>query len=586
MSVRQPFLKYLLPLLMALPALPAWSADTNPTVPATAATSLKKHLLANAVRVQITPRGMTSFGNQLSGILGNLGIKLDEGYFPPMNYTFSAPINMDDYTASNPDAVKMYDQVRTLLTKWLVGFSLNNSLPTIQIGDSGYVAKFSRFALVTDPATMKALGKTDGAVLAIEMDVTSLTLSVSSVQAWDMNNTFLGKVGFNDVTFQAGSEQVPLKIRLPFYIRGNANGGIDFEALTLSQNIEQIPLSFQYKQMIVPTYSIVVNGKQFNLNTDELKTVFDQNTPMILDKVRSSISDFAEKQLPALLNEKAQQYLSGALEQVQDMSPPGQDATDTRPEFKWGLTLGNKSITLNNYLNIYLTAFVEDTTNPNSAPVASNGSRGNPNMTALPAQNYDLALSVDRSLINRVLELSFQRKLFEQIKMTDGSSLKLTATPLIDYVKPPAGVKITPQETFIKMRVSVEQQPDSFWLKQTIILSFDIIAKLRQLPDKSGLQIVLYKIDEYSMAMDDSYLSLAGRVVKSKVIEGIQAKLKATCAPWLTKEQTIPGSLPLPPQILGLKLDINQMMMDPNGFIVMFLNYATGTTSGSNGVTK
>jgi len=576
MQVRLPIMKYLIPLLLAAPTLPAWGADTNPTVPAAGA--LTKHPLANAVRVQITPRGMTYFDTKLSSILGNLGVKLDEGYFPAMAYTFANPINVDDYAKTDPDAVKMYHQVRDLLTKWLVGFSLNNSRPTIQIGDSGYTAEFTRFGLVTDEATMKAIGKTEGAVLAIEMEVKKLTVSVSSVQAWDMNNDFLGKVGFNGVTLQAGSDEVPLKIRLPFYIKGNDAGGIDFEALTLTQNVDQIPLSFQYKQMLLPTYSVVMNGKQFNLNTDELKTVFDQNTPMILDKIRKSISDFANTQLPAMLNEKAQQYLGGALEQVQDMAPPGQDDGDTRPPFKWGLTLNNNSITLNKSLNINLTAFVEDTTNPKSAPVTSNGSRGNPNLNVLPAANYDIALSVDRSLINRVLELSFQRKLFEQIKMTDGSSLKLTATPLIDYVKPPTGVKLTAQETFVKLRVSVEQQPDSIFLKQTVTLAFDIIAKLRQLPDKSGLQIVLYKIDETSLAMDDSYLSFAGRLLKSKVISGIQDKLRQTCAPWLTTEQTIPGSLPLPPQILGLKLDINKMVMDPNGYIVMFLNYAAGAS--------
>lgn len=558
--------KLLIPLLLTLQSMSAVAlTDSNPTI-------IDKHLISNAVRVQVTPRGMKYFDNRLSEILGNLGVNLDEGYFPAMSYTFDKAINPDDFMNSNPEAVKMYSQVRDLLTQWLVGFSMNNHQPIIEIGESGYIAQFSRFGLVTDEALMMALGKADGAVLAIELEVKKLTIATQSVVAWDTQNEFLGKAGFEDVTLAAGDEETPLKIRLPFYVRMNSHGVLEFEALEIDNNFDRIPMGLQYKKLIVPTFAVEINGKKFLLNNQEVEKLFNAQAPMILEKVRSSIGDFARKQLPEMLNQKAREFLTGSLEQIQDMAAPGQEPTDQRPPFKWGLQL--QAINLKKSLNIDMTTYVEDPINSRSRPQTPHASRGAPAFAAVAQENYDIALSVDRALINRVLQLAFERRNFEQIKQTDGSSLKLVATPLIDYVKTPAGVALKPTETFLKMRVSVEIKPGSMFLKETIVVDFDIIAKLRQLSDKSGMEMLLHSINTDSLYLDDKYISLAGRMFKGKVREGVKDELKKRSAGWSKAEEKLPGGLPLPPQILGIKLDINRVVMDPNGHLVMYLDYA------------
>ncbi|WP_374074020.1 hypothetical protein [Bdellovibrio bacteriovorus] len=558
--------KLLMPLLLSLHGLTAHAApDSGPQI-------VNKHLLNNAVRVQVTSRGMKYFDTRLTEILGNLGIKLDEGYFPAMKYTLDKDINPDDYINSNPEAVKMYKQVREMLTQWLVGFSMNNHRPTIEIGESGYVAQFSRFGLVTDEALMRAIGKQEGAILAIELEVKSLSVSTSSVVAWDLNNEFLGKAGFENVTINAGDKATPLKIRLPFYLRMNAYGGLDFEALDLENNFHEVPLALSYQKLIIPTFAVEINGKKFYLNNKEVDKLFNAQAPMILEQIRKNLGEFASKQLPAMLNEKAKEFLGGSLEQVQDMAPPGKEEDDRRPDLKWGLKLQN--INLKKSLNIDLTAYVEDPVNGQSAPVKSHGSRGVPSLNLVPQENFDIGLSLDRALINRILQLSFERRNFEQIRQSDGSVLKLTAPPLIDYVKTPAGVVLKPTETFVKMRVSVENKPGSMFLKDTVIIDFDIIAKLRQLSDKSGMQLALYTIDTDSMYLDDKYISFAGRLFKGKVREGVKDELRKKSAGWKTKDEVIPGSLPLPPEILGIKLDINRVSMDPNGHLVMYLDYA------------
>lgn len=569
--------KFLLSLWLATYGLSASAGiDANPPI-------IYKHLLPSAIQVQITPRGMKYFDTRLSEILGNLGIKLDEGYFPAFSVAALQPIDPEDYRDSHPEEVKMYLQVRELLTKWFVGFSLNNHQPVVEIGESGYVANFKRFGLVTDEFLMRALGKTDGAVLAVELEIEQMTVATNSVVVWDVQNQFTNKndpkhpeklkVGLEDLSISTGDtgQNVPLKIRLPFYVRMNGDM-LEFEALKLENNIDSVPLSLKYKKLIVPTFSVEINGNRFFLNNAELDRYLTNKVPVILEKVREHLADFATKQLPGILNKKAKQVLSGSLEQVQNIIPPGKEAYDTRPDFKWGLKL--QQINLNNSLKIDLTTYVEDPINSKSVPKTAHASRGATSFNLIPSNLYDIGLSVDRALINRIMQLGFERKNFEKIQQKDGSYLKLTSAPTIDFVKTPTGEIEVPGETFIKLHVAVENKPDSIFLKDTIIVDFDIIAKLRQRSDKSGMQILLHSIDTNSMQMDDSYFSFAGRLVKDKVRQGVRDKLRENSAKWKTTEESLPGGFPLPPKILGLQLDINRVVMDPNGHLVMYLNYA------------
>jgi hypothetical protein len=533
-----------------------------------------KHLIPSAVQVQITPRGQKYFENQLHNILGNLGYNADEGYFPKQTISADTPIDLKELEQRNPEGMKVYYTVKDMLTKWLVGFSLTSHRPAVEIGDSGYTASFSRFALVTDEALMRQLGKRDGAILAIDLEVTRLTIGTESVRAWDMNNMPFAKVGFDEVSINAADAKTPLKIRLPFYIRMTSKGTMEFEALEIQENLGTIPMSLKYKKVVVPQIALEVDGHRYELNTAQLATYLDDQLPTILVELRKYLSEFAKKQLPEMLNQKVKENLTGALEQIQDMSAPGQEPTDTRPPFKWGLKL--TQFQLKNSLNIGLAAYAEDPLNPNVSLIPSTSARGLPNLNHLPSDRYDIAMTLDRGLINRILQLSFLRKNFEKIAQTDGSFLKLTAPPMIDYVKPPAPT--SDSETYLKMRISVEVEPHKpMWLDDKIVLSFDMIAKMRKSTKTSeGMEMAQQYIDAESLSMDSKYLTIAGKLAESlggKVTDGIKEELKLRSKDWIKNNETIPGTLDLPPVILGMKLNVLKVVMDPNGHLMMYLSY-------------
>lgn len=536
-----------------------------------------KHLIANAVQVQITPRGQKYFENELQYILGNLGYNFAEGYFPPQKIVADKALDLKDLEKTNPEALKMYKMVKDMLTKWLVGFSLTDHRPAVEIGESGYSASFSRFALVTDEALMSRLGKRDGAVLAIDLEVQRLTVATQAVRAWDMNNMSFIKVGADDVSLNAGDEKTPLKIRLPFYIRMTPQGSIEFEALEIQENLAEIPLTLKYKKLVVPQVALEVDGHRYVMNTNQLKAYVDEQLPTVLAQVRKYLSDFAKKQLPEMLNQKVKENLSGALEQIQDMIPPGQEDNDPRPAFKWGLKLTN--FQLKSSLNIGLAAYAEDPLNPQIGLTPQTGARGLPVLNHLSPSNYDIGMTIDRGLINRILQLSFLRKNFEKIPQTDGTSLKLTAPPLIDYVKPPSTT--SDRETYLKLRVSTEVEPNKpFWLERKIVLSFDMIAKLRKAKKAAeGMEIAQQYIDVNSLVMDSKYMTWAGKLAESlgnQVTKGIKEELRARSKDWIKNDETIPGTLDLPPAVLGMKLNIQKVTMDTNGHLIMYLNYKNG----------
>lgn len=556
---------------------------------------LQKNELKGAVEVRLTSRGQKAFGSALSQILGNIGYQVNEGYFPEFNYEAEKPVNLDELEQTMPDQIKIFKNVRNLLTQWLVGFTLADHKPAVKIADSQYHATFSRFALVTDENLMKSLGKEDGAVFAVELEVSKFDAQTAAVRAWDMNNPHLGKIGLDDVAIHAGSKEMPVKMRIPVYVSLNENGKIQFEPLEITENFSEAPIEIKYQKIIVPTVVITVDGHSYQMNNEQLQKYLNDQMPEILKIVRANMSKFAREIIPDFFNHKAKpgeaaggpskaEELQNALEEVQTLEAPGAEPTDKRPDFKWGLILKKMNLK-NSVLTLGMSAFVADPLggSTNAPYLAKDTARGTPNFN-LDQTTYDLGLSVDRGLVNRILKLAYERKNFEKIALKDGTTLSLRAAPTIDALKPEKKlVPKNPRETFVRATVAIEYAPKKdifsreYWaLAEKIIVQVDVIAKLRQAADKSGMQVVLQEIDADSVFMDPKYLSNIGAAFKSKVYSELRAKIVEISA-GLTKEETsIPGTLAFPPKILGLTLDVVKVDMSPSGHLFMYTNFVTG----------
>lgn len=547
----------------------AYAGDVNPSIS-------QPHIMNDAVRIQVTPRGQKYFDAKLTTILGNLGINPAEGYFPTQSFSAAQPISLTSLQNNPSEAAKVFVKVREMMTKWFVGLSINDPRPTVEIGQSGYFAQFNRFALVTDEATMSKLGKRDGAVMAIEMDIKKLSMNAKTIRAWDLNNPHLDKISFEgfsaNATAAAGADK-SIKVRIPFYIRITPEGALEFEILDVSTNLDKADISLAYKKFLTPQITLTMAGKTYPFNTAELDKLLQASMPQILIELRSHLGDFTKRQLPDLLNKKGKEFLAGAMEQVQDMWAPGADDNDKRPNFKWGCRVS--SINLKKSLNINLNSYIEDPIAPNIGLKKETMSRGQPTLALLPPENYDVGIAVDRGLVNRALDLSFQRKNFDKIPLSEGDPLTLGKAPTIDFMPPVAGAGLKPQETLVKIHLNVKSKPNSWFLQKVIFADVDLITRLR--PTKGGMELVIWKMDVDSVAIDKEYYNFLGSIIPGTVLDGIKAEIAEANKHFLQKEEKIPGVLPLPPELLGAKFDVNRIAMDPNGFLVMYLNYTAET---------
>jgi hypothetical protein len=549
----------------------AWAtSETGPNLPT-------KHEIPGAINIAITPSGQKYFETQFGQILKNLGVNLSEGYFSQQTIVAAKPINLDDLEKKYPEPIKVVKEVRTLLTQWLMGFTLKDHRPAFQIGASEYAAEISRMAVITDQELMDQLHRRDGAVLVIELEVKKIEASSDHLKVWDVQNRQLGELGLQGVKVTMGGQQTPLFIRLPVYVMLNAQDELRFEVLSFEQNLDRTPIEIKYEHLIIPQLMVELNGYKYPLNNSKLESYLEAQIPNLLTKAREYIKDYAKNDLPAKLNDLAEKNLKGQFEEIQQLpaagrptAKPGQPEDPKDANYLWGMKL--KKLHLQNNMYIGFNAYIEDPLNRNNPPLAPVlNSRGAPEL-AKELTPHDLVLSIDRGVLNRVLQLSFMRGYFNDLSQ-GGTALKLRDVPAIDYTPTPAGEVLKAKETFIKLHIKAETEPHNIALTKTIVIDFDLIAKLAPATATQEMEIVLHSIDLNSVQMDKNYMSWIGRLVPGKVMAGIRDRLEQTAAPWKTTRVALDGKMDLPPPILGQKLDLQKLSFDPNGHLVMYLNF-------------
>ncbi len=556
-----------------------------------------KNFINNAIGLQITPRGMEIFKTKLKSlIVTTADFDPSDVSFDPFEKKFDKPIPWDDFKLS-PANRQILDQTKKFLSELLIGFSLNEVQPWILVGGSQFEARFSRFALVTDEELLHLLGKTTGAVLALEVEVQEAKISADSVKVFDLNNHLFKKpFGMTDLSVKiAGKNKKPLKVRLPFYVNITPDSTLHFEAIRVESNLSTVDIEPGYTQILSPSISLTIDDKTYQVNPKKLDSLFESGKPMMVEKLKSFLSDFAQTELPRILNEKVQASMVKKLEEVQPLSAPG--SLDKEDRFFYGLQLGQINQDKALYLN--MNAYVEDDpSHPHAKPRAQDKSRGAPSFTLVDPSAYDCGVSVDRGFINRLLQLSFERKFFEKIPINSGSTLRLTAVPTVDSISTTTPLKVDPQadpkQTQIKIQISLQvpaglvQGIQKLAISDHFEMSIQALAQLKEMPfpacgdfpgDK-GISIMLTKLNLDSLVVDDKWLTPIGKLFRNKVNSSIRSSLAEISAPWQSQGQSIGGCFIPPKEVIGLKLDVAQLGMDPHGHLMIYFTYAKSTRSG------
>ena len=91
--------------------------------------------------------------------------------------------------------------------------------------------------------------------------------------AKDLENPWIGQIGVQAAEVKMGSNETPLVARMPFYVRVDENGILQFEALKIEENIDRVPIEIKYKRIVLPEFEFKVVGQngvhKIKLNEDE-----------------------------------------------------------------------------------------------------------------------------------------------------------------------------------------------------------------------------------------------------------------------------------------------------------------------------
>lgn len=547
----------------------------------------QKHFIENAIQVSITPRGMGFFSTGLNDVLEAQGLSLEQGYFGGFEWKADKSYSINDLSLSEEQR-NMLTMIKNLLSKWLVGFTFNDFRPTVQVGDLGYVASFNKFALYPDRALLQKLGKKTGAVLAIEMEIKEMTAMVDQVRVSDQNNPFIGTIGIDGVGLKIGSSTNPLKVRLPFYIRINDNQELEFQAVNFESNLDSVDMELKYKKLLVPKVVVEVNGHRFEMNEKQLESEFQERLPQILQEARGFLKKFASEQLPGILNEKSKEMLKGTLEELNYMDPVGADRDPCLPPpvpLVWGITPQKDGLSDNGSLQIKLNAFVEDSNRPYLSITPSLNAKGTLSLNRVNPADYDIALAIDRGFINRMLQLSYLRGVFNGMAIDktkpNGPKMDLTRQPEFQYVATPVGAPQAPGITYLKM-VTTARIHKGFLqgMKQKAALKepfeVDLAVVVKMMKDKYG-QILLYYygIDANSVNIKPEYLTGIGSLFDGTVRKEAIAALEQVAADWRATNALVSGDpLPIPTEVGGIRLEPQTISFDPSGHLVMYMTYA------------
>jgi hypothetical protein len=498
--------------------------------------------LKNAVQIRVTSRGQRLFSDHLMDVLTNQGIVVNENYFPAFNYVSKAPIKLDDLAKNQPEQFAMLVKVREFFQQYLIGIQFKDFLPSVQVGSSEYVADISRLSLVTDEALMKSLGKPDGAVLAVELSVRNLQAEADGVTVKDLQNPWIGQVGVQAPQLSLASKDTPMIARMPFYVRVDDNGFLQFQALKIDENIDQIPVEVKYQKLLLPEIEYKIVGQEdayhIKMNDTQFKQLVDDHLPDGIKLVRQYVRDFLQNDFTNMLNEKAQASLKKQLEQVQSIAAPNTPPGDTRPALSLGLSL--KSLNLvNSQWSVVLDAFLEDTMYNQPTPFwPKSGARGVPTFNFDP-NSYDVGIAVDRAVFNRAIQLATNRNNFKKLNLpscpADNSKpmdIELRPGPSIDFnskvmaksaLEAPIALNV---EAFVTLPDDMKSKFGIPILKDRLHLGLKYQAIIKPTtPGSSQLSIYPTGIDIDSVLVYEDSLRFIGKLFAGKVLKEVKDQL-------------------------------------------------------------
>ena len=508
----------------------------------------------HAVGVFLSPQGENFFTEHLAPVLKANGLNLSDLDFDQFSLDIpEAPL--EELIPSNQIG-ELILQARDTIQRYFDGFELKNNHFKIDLKDIQLKAHWTKEALTfVHPAQGDG---TTGVILQLEFTAASIQTQLGSVLASDLNNEILGTYGINQLLFNLPDvSNFPLQITVAAHLFFDEKKHLKVIVDPPSTNLSEIPLTWDFASpLIFPPVSIVFNNHPITLNLNRLEKGIREQGPKILQELQTYLSNWIADKAGPMLAKSFNDKISSGITEVNEMLPVGAPANSTDPNYRWYLSFEHLDSEYSD-LHFGLDGLITDPrANPDPPFPAKLNANAWPSLKNYQKEKYDLILTLNQGLINRVLQLSFLRGYFDKMQVGSGPAIQLAHQPIL---------RVKSKGCYFELEIIYHVSGfASLFVHNPVHINFNALLNF---PVKNGqAQMTMADFDMNSLFVDDRYIRFfAGKVRKS--LRAQFEKLRPEI-----KDYVLSESMPIPNTLGGINLKIIKIVPDDSGHLLVFLN--------------
>ena len=398
-----------------------------------------------------------------------------------------------------------------------------------------------------------------------------LKMFVEKIRAKDHVHPWLNEVGVDGFNVELDSQDGDeFLLEVPATVDLLPNGGLKIQVQEIQSNILDVALKGSWRSpMLLPKVKISVNGHEAILDGSRIEASLKHEVQKILSTLQKKVDEFIKtegtEQLGSLLNESLGKGFSEVIS-VAPIGAPKPKDDELPPEPVNPYIFGLKLSELNfegDYFHLGIDGFVDDPQqiSKNRDLDPKHIALKKPSQELLSADDFNVAISLNKGFINRMLQLSTFRGYFNSIELENSPDLRLVGMPYIFTQKNRRGnYEIRLQMT---TRYTVTGMSKVF-VRNPIQISFSIV--LDVVEENGKMKLLIDRIDPNSAFIHSRFIRAFAGKVRSKARDTLR-ELNGSLRGFVLGDD-----LPIPEKMAGIPLVYKSYTADEHGNILLYID--------------
>ncbi|HUP56609.1 MAG TPA: hypothetical protein VM598_04095 [Bdellovibrionota bacterium] len=582
---------------------------------------IPQHLLVrNGIHFYVTPRGQRYFQNRLEDFFDRNALSFQPGVISEAKFTPDEPVDFNQLPERYRRNAAMFEKAKEWLEIISAGtVKIKNPKPELAIKNVRYELNFRKFGIRIDERQAGRGMPMSSLPLILEVEIDRLKIAADRITLTDTENPAIFEAGPAAIVkpvIELARASAPITATAQVELRVHPNGKPTIRIGTPTTNLgELIPgttnpavqAELKFESLQLPEFEARVGGLKLKPDIEALTRQYNLHEKLV-QSLQIVLAAYVRDQLPPLVQGMVARTLGDRpLSEVNVFDPPGMDPPiPLDQKFRFGLVLAGLGVTEDGNAHGDASTFFEDPKNPSTPQVPeAEQALGEPVLRAMAPETFDIAVSINQGIMNRLLQLSYVKGVFNEIPIADtppGAPAEIEeeeeSTEAEPEGKPLAMLKLLERPVLKigresglddrhgKVKVYAEAKfkfkgvrglfTRAFVRDATVRFEVEVHARAR-VNRRGELTIELDKIDldTFDLKRDNMRLSRLGlgrpqEALLTKVAKSALGKTNKTLA---TRPATLIKALPIPKAVAGLPLKIFDARAEPNGFFTIYLSY-------------